>query len=88
MVGAKEEKLGLVRHTLAEMFQALEEQTAGQLQDMEALSDSINAWLMDKKQLEEVPEWPFSTNTLGKLLMSTLLPILAWGVQIVVEFMT
>jgi len=89
MAEAKEQKLKLVRRYLAETFQELEERAvAAQLQDMEALSDSITAWLAYEKRIEEAPEWPYTTNIIRNLLLSTLLPIVAWAAQIIVEFIT
>ncbi|MFQ5592867.1 MAG: hypothetical protein ACE5HA_01830 [Anaerolineae bacterium] len=89
MAEAKEQKLKLVRDTLSGMFEKLEERTAaGELYDMEALSDSITAWLTYKKQVEEAAEWPYTTETLRNLLISTLVPVLAWTAQIIVEYLT
>ena len=89
MAEAKEQKLKLVRRYLAETFQELEERAAAaQLQDMEALSDSITAWLAYEKRIEEAPEWPYTTDIIRNLLLSTLLPIVAWAAQIIVEFIT
>jgi hypothetical protein len=89
MVEAKENELRLVRRHLSGTFRELQERTAeGQLADMEALSDSIAAWLAYEGRLEKVPEWPYTSDTVRNLLMSTLLPVAAWGVQIVVEFIT
>jgi len=89
MVEAKEQKLRLVRRNLSATFQQLQERAAeGQLQVMEALSDSMMAWLAYEKRLEEAPEWPYTSDTVRNLLMSTLLPVAAWGAQIIVEFIT
>ena len=89
MSDVKKQKLKLVRRNLSATFQELQERAAdGQLQDMEALSDSITAWLAYEKRLEESPEWPYTTDTVRNLLMSTLLPVAAWGAQIIVELIT
>jgi hypothetical protein len=89
MVEAKGQKLRLVRRNLSATFQQLQERaTEGQLQDMEALSDSITAWMAYEKRLEEAPEWPYTADTVRNLLMSTLLPVAAWGAQIIVELIT
>jgi hypothetical protein len=87
MAEAKERKLKLVRRNLRVTFQELEEQTAtGQLEGLEALSDSITAWLAYEKRIEEAPEWPYTTDTLRNLVVSTLIPIGAWVAQVIVEF--
>ena len=89
MVEAKEQKLRLVRRNLSATFQQLQEQSeVGQLRNMEAYSDSITAWLAYEKRLEDAPEWPYTSDTVRNLLMSTLLPLAAWGAQILVEFIT
>jgi hypothetical protein len=89
MVAAKQQKLRLVRHNLSATFEDLQERAAkGQLQDMEALSDSITAWLAYEKRFADAPEWPYTTDTVRNLLMSTLLPVAAWGAQIIVELIT
>jgi hypothetical protein len=65
IVAAKEQKLGLVRHTLSAMFQELQEQgTAGQVQ----------TWLAYEKRIQDAPEWPFTAAIIRNLLISTLLP--------------
>jgi hypothetical protein len=89
MAEAKEQKLKLVRRNLLVTFQELEERTTtGQLEGMEALSDSITAWLAYEKRIEEAPEWPYTTDTLRNLIVSTLIPIGAWVAQVIVEFIT
>lgn len=89
MVEAKEQKLKLVRRNLSATFEQLQQRaTEGQLQDIEALSDSITAWLAYEKRFAEAPEWPYTTDTVRNLLMSTLLPVAAWGAQIIVELIT
>ena len=65
IVAAKEQKLGLVRHTLSALFQKLLEQgTAAQVQ----------TWLAYEKRIQEAPEWPFTAAIIRNLLISTLLP--------------
>lgn len=89
MAEAKERELKSVRHHLSAAYQELKERAAqGRLQDMNALSDSITAWLAYEKRIEEAPEWPYTTDTIRNLVMSTLVPIAAWAVQIVVELIT
>ena len=89
MVEAKDNKLRLVRRHLSGTFRELQERTAeGQLADMEALSDSIAAWLAYEERLERVPEWPYTSTTDRGLLMSTLLPVAAWSAQILAQFVT
>ncbi|MFQ5341536.1 MAG: hypothetical protein ACE5F6_08305 [Anaerolineae bacterium] len=89
MADAKELELQLVRHNLSAMYQELKERTdKAQLQDMEAFSDAINAWLAYQKVIEDAPEWPYTTDMLRNLVASTLLPLAAWAAQMIVEFIT
>ena len=89
MAEAKERELKLVRHNLAAMYQGWKEQTAeGRPQDMETLSYAITAGLGYEKRIAEAPEWPYTTGTLRNLIVSTLLPVVAWAAQVIVEFIT
>lgn len=89
MAETKECELRQIRRNLSAAYRELKERAAeGRLQDMEALSDSITAWLSYEKRIEEAPEWPYTTDTLRNLLVSTLLPVVAWASQVIVEFVT
>ncbi len=86
MADAKERELKLVRHNLSTMYQELKERTArGELEGMESFSDAITAWLAYQKVIEDAPEWPYTTDLLRNLVVSTFVPILAWAAQILVE---
>jgi hypothetical protein len=65
MVRAKEEKLRLVRHNLATRFQEAQEQEA---------TSEVHAWLAYEKRIQDAPEWPYTTDIMRSLLVSTLLP--------------
>lgn len=89
MAEAKERELQLVRRNLSTMYQELKERTGkGQLQDMEAFSDAITAWLAYQKVIEDAAEWPYTTDMLRNLVASTLLPVAAWVAQMIVELIT
>jgi len=78
-----------VRRSLSLTFEELQERAAqDQLQEMETLSDSITAWLACERRLEQAPEWPYTTDTARNLIVSTLLPVAAWGAQIIVKLIT
>jgi hypothetical protein len=86
MAEAKERELRTVRQNLSTTYQTLKEKVAkDQLEAMEAVSDSISAWLAYEKRIEAAPEWPYTADTLRNLLLSTLLPGVAWIFQVVVE---
>jgi hypothetical protein len=87
MAEAREQKLKLVRHHLADAFEKLQQRAAeANLQDMEALSDSITAWLAYEQRIKKAPTWPYTTDTLRNLLASTLLPVAARAAKIILEF--
>ena len=66
MVEAKGEKLRLVRQNLSAMFQEAQEQEA---------TGQVHAWLAYEKRIQEAPEWPYTTDIMRNLLVSTLLPM-------------
>jgi hypothetical protein len=87
MAEAKEQKLKLVRRHLADAFEELQQRAAeAKLQDMDALSDSITAWLAYETRIKKAPTWPYTTDTLRNLLVSTVLPVGARAARIMVEF--
>jgi hypothetical protein len=89
MAEVKEQKLKLVRRHLADAFEELQHGAAeAKLQDMEALSDSITAWLAYEQRIKKAPTWPYTTDTLRNLLVSTVLPVGARAAKIIVEFIT
>ena len=89
MADAKEQKLKLVRWHLADAFAQLQQRAAeAKLQDMEALSDSIAAWLAYETRIKKAPVWPYTSDTIRNLSVSTLLPIGARAAKIILEFIT
>ena len=87
MSEAKEQKLKLVRRHLADAFEQLQQRASeANLQDMEALSDSIAAWLAYETRIKKAPVWPYTSDTIRNLLASTLLPAAARAAKIVLEF--
>jgi hypothetical protein len=86
MAAAKSRELELVRRELAAAFQELKDKrNAQQSYDMERLSHAITNWLAYETRIEQAPEWPYSANTMRNLLVSTLLPVVAWVAQVIVE---
>ncbi|MSP13866.1 MAG: hypothetical protein EXR62_13035 [Chloroflexi bacterium] len=86
MAAAKETELQTVRSHLATVYRQLKVQAqARSLQDMEALSDSVSAWLSYEKRIQEAPEWPYTADTLRRLILSTLLPLAAWVGNILID---
>lgn len=86
MAAAKNRELEFVRHELAALFQELKAQrNEHHSADMESLSHAIANWLAYEARIEQAPEWPYSADTIRNLLVSTLLPVVAWVAQVVVE---
>jgi hypothetical protein len=79
IVTAKRRKLDMVRDHLAAASVALEERAEqGQLEDAEALMDSIAAWVTFEQRVKEVHEWPYTADIRRSLVLSTLLPLAVW----------
>lgn len=79
---AKNRELKMVRDNLAAAIQALKERaTKDEIGGMEALSDSITAWVAYEKRVKEVPEWPYTADIRRNLVLSMLLPLAAFMVK-------
>jgi hypothetical protein len=89
IVAAKRRHLDMVRDNLAAASLALEEHVEqGQSEHMEALLDSVAAWVIYEERVKEVPEWPYTADIRRNLVLSTLLPLAIWAVrEVVSEFL-
>jgi hypothetical protein len=86
IVAAKRRHLALVRENLAAASLALEEQAAkGQPEQVEALLDSVGAWVTYEERVKDVPEWPYTADIRRNLVLSTLLPLVVWAIREVVS---
>ena len=89
MAEAKDRELNELRQDLVEMYQTWKHNVRSKespMEDMDQLSGAIAAGLAYEKRIEEAAEWPYSDGTLQRLFLSTLLPAVAWGAQLVLEF--
>jgi hypothetical protein len=78
MVEAKKRELKMVRDSLAAASQALKQRAAeGQVEDMQTLFDLIAGWGAYEKQVEALPEWPYTAQIRRNLFVSLLLPLAA-----------
>jgi hypothetical protein len=76
MAEAKKRELKVVRHSLAAASQALKRCAAqGRTEEMQVLFDLIAGWGAYEKQVEAVPEWPYTAQIRRNLLVSLLLPL-------------
>ena len=54
------------------MFQEAQEQEA---------TGQVHAWLAYEKRIQEAPEWPYTTDIMRNLLVSTLLPMAVFMIR-------
>ncbi len=78
MAEAKRRELKVVRGSLAAASQALKQRAAeGKAEEIQALIDLITAWGAYEKQIEAVPEWPYTGQIRRNLFVSLLVPLAA-----------
>jgi hypothetical protein len=79
MAEAKKRELKVVRGSLAAASQALKRCAAeGRTEEMKVLFDLIAGWGAYEKQVDAVPEWPYTAQIQRNLLVSLLLPLAAY----------
>lgn len=75
MAEAKEQELATVRSSLAAASTALKRcASEGRTEEMQVLFKLIAGWGAYEKQVEAVPEWPYTAQIRRSLLVSALLP--------------
>ena len=75
MAEAKKRELKVVRGSLAAASQALKRCAAeGRTEEMQVLFDLLASWGAYEKQVEAVPEWPYTAHIRRNLVVSSLLP--------------
>jgi hypothetical protein len=78
MAEAKKRELKVVRGSLAAASQALKRCAAeGRTEEMQVLFDLLASWGAYEKQVEAVPEWPYTAQIRRNLLVSLLVPLAA-----------
>ncbi len=79
MAEAKRRELDTVRNSLAAASRALKQRSAeGRTDEMQELFELIAGWAAYEKQIEALPEWPYTADIRRSLLVSSLLPAVAW----------
>ena len=86
MKKVKDRELEAVRDHLTVLYRQLKDVSdSGTLEDAEALSDSVSAWLNYEHRIKIAPEWPYNTDQLRNLSLSILFPIALGVVQVFLE---
>jgi hypothetical protein len=90
MLRLKKQELVIARQHLAALHDRLAEETAnGHAEALTRMAPTTNAWLVYEKRIDQAPEWPFTNPMLGKLLVTTFVPISIFILQrLVGEFLT
>lgn len=79
LVRSKTQELNLVRHNLAKISNALKAQPEqSRLVPREELSSAITSWVTYEKRINEVPDWPYTSQIRRNLLVSVFLSIVAF----------
>lgn len=70
---AKKREINLVQDHISHAFQSFKQST-GEGEELRATLIDMNAWIGMKERLVKAQTWPHSTATVGRLLVSSLLP--------------
>ncbi len=84
MAAAKRRELSMVRKNLGFHRRQLKQQSPVNIDnERERLYSSIIVWNNYERQVRETPTWPFNAGILGRLLVSSLVPAIIYGIKIV-----
>jgi hypothetical protein len=89
MAAAKEQELATVRSSLGAASRALKQcAEEGRTEEMQVLFELIAGWGAYEKQVEAVPDWPYTAQIRRSLLASALLPgAVGIGRAVLVEYL-
>ncbi|MCW5876874.1 MAG: hypothetical protein KIS85_08325 [Anaerolineales bacterium] len=80
---AELEKNGLqIKKAQGKMYAALE---ADRSDDVRMLNTGISSLYKMREQLKDIPTWPWAPGALRNFLSAVLLPMVLWGMQVVLE---
>jgi hypothetical protein len=90
MLKLKKRELTIARQHLAALHDKLREETEnGHAEALTRMAPTTNAWLVYEKRIDQAPEWPFTNPMIGKLLVTTFIPITIFILQRVIgEFLS
>jgi hypothetical protein len=84
MASAKRRELTMVRENLGIHRSQLKQQASeGIEKDRDRLYSAIAIWSIYEKQIQEAPTWPFNAGILGRLVLSSLVPAIIYGIKII-----
>ena len=83
MASAKRRELTMVRENLDFHRKELKQQSSESINnDKDRLYSAIAVWSIYEKQVREAPTWPFNAGILGRLVLSSLVPAVIYGLKI------
>ena len=74
LADTKKRELGLVQKQISRAYQVLKRKMRDG-EDTQAIAAEVNAWIACEERLSQARTWPYNTEIIGKLLISTLMPI-------------
>jgi hypothetical protein len=84
MASAKRRELTMVKENLDFHRKQLKQQSSESINnDRDRLYSAIAVWSIYEKQVREAPTWPFNAGILGRLVLSSLVPAIIYGIKIV-----
>ncbi|UCD08094.1 MAG: hypothetical protein JSU79_06985 [Dehalococcoidales bacterium] len=84
MASVKKRELNMVRENLDYHRKQLKQQSSDSTNnDKDRLYSAIAVWSIYEKQVREAPTWPFNAGILGRLVLSSLVPAIIYGIKIV-----
>jgi hypothetical protein len=83
VANVKRRELALAKKHLATASIELKERAIrGRLDGMEGLSATLTSWATYQSLVQETPTWPFNMNIIRRLIMSILVPVIAYLAKI------
>jgi len=84
MASAKKRELTMVRENLDFHRKQLKQQSSESINnDRDRLYSAIAVWSIYEKQVREAATWPFNAGILGRLVLSSLVPAIIYGIKII-----
>ena len=74
LADTKKGELDLVQSHISQAYRVLKHGVQDG-EDTQAIAAELNAWIASEERLNQARTWPYNTEIIGKLLISTLLPI-------------
>jgi hypothetical protein len=83
MASAKRRELDMVRENLDNARHELKQRaTQGVTDGTDRLYSAIAVWGLYERQVLEVPTWPFNASIMGRLIASTIVPVIIYTIKI------